>query len=272
MKRSYPTITLGFSLAIISNMLSIHGQSPHTSMDAPQEKQTKFDETNFKNHMINHFNEGCPANSECTPKMGKDYQSWIKFLTSTNGLKKKVWMRDKFRKEKGIPFEIWLSEQQRADDKIIFWDSHCRSHNPDKGPKIRIGLAMVKHLNELKDYKENVYLRFIERFKDKGKAPQQYFGPRDETPLYLDGNELIYQRLLEGHTYGMSVSSLGALHIVPTISPKEFPQTIDCPENLVSSVTKKNLPKNLYSGIYCQRTYNIKTKKFETLLFGWSCN
>lgn len=252
-----------------------HAQTDiHTSADAPKEKQKEFSQDEFKPHMIDHFNEGCPANSECSPEMGKLHKRWVDNLTNFSKEKDGWRLLDRFRKTNGVPFEVWSTEKALAKENIIFWDSPCRDHNQEGKPKISIGIVIVNHLKKLKELVDNkkVYLRFLKIYQGKGKPAKSYMTLRGDNPLYIEDNKLIYQRLEEGHYYGLSVAQSGELNIVATKSPPEFPQSIECPKELVDELKSDPNPENLYAGIYCQKTWNMTKKDFDILMVGWSCN
>jgi hypothetical protein len=269
-------ILVTFLLIFLFSLPSMGQSNPkvHTAPSAPTTKQSNFTEDQFKPHMINHFNEGCPTNSECSPEMGMLYKRWVK--TVTNFAKEKDGWRllERFRKANGVPFEVWATEKSKASEGIIFWDSPCRNHNIEGKEKIRIGIVMVPHLNKLKKLttSNNIYLRFLKIFQGKKKKSKTYNTLRGENPLYIENDKLIYQRLEEGQYYGLSVDQSGGLNIISTKTPPEYPQSIDCPQELVEELKSFPPSENLYAGVYCQKTWNMTKKKFDILMVGWSCN
>jgi hypothetical protein len=98
--------------------------------------------------------------------------------------------------------------------------------------------------------------------------------PRSDTPLYFDGDNLIYQIEFEGNYFSQSLTKKGEMRVVESITPKEFPKTIDCPKNLlnVASKKKEKLNQDLYLGFFCQRTWDKQTGSSNIILLPWSCN
>jgi hypothetical protein len=246
----------------------------HTAPSAPKDKQTTFKEKEFKPHMVDHFNQGCPANSECSPEMGKLFKSWTDSLNNFGNEKSGHLLLERFRQANGVPFEVWTTSKATAKDRVIFWDSPCQEHNLENQEKIGIGMVMVKNLKELQELaKENkIYLRYLKLYQSDKKTIKTYQTLRGETPLYIENDQLIYQKVEEGQSYGLSVGLDGKLKIVTTQEPKDYPRLIDCPKELEEEANKILTPKNLYAGFYCQRTWNKSTDKFDTLMVGWSCN
>lgn len=246
----------------------------HTSPSAPKDKQKNFTEDQFKPHMVDHFNQGCPANSECSPKMGKLYKRWTESLENFASEKQGYRLLEKFRNENGVPFEVWTTSKKTPEDDVISWDSPCEQHNLEGQDKFGIGMVMVKDLKELKSRinKEKVILRYLVVSPKNGNATKTYQTLRGETPIYIENDNLIYQKMDEGQSYGLSVGKNGDLKVVATITPKEFPRSIDCPRNLQEEAIRNKTPKNLYSGFYCQKTWNRTTDQFDTIMVGWSCN
>ncbi len=246
----------------------------HTGPSAPKDQQKIFTEDQFKPHMVDHYNQGCPANSECSPAMGKLYKRWTDTLNNFGGEKEGHRLLEKFRSQNGVPFEVWTTEKASAKDNVIFWDSPCQEHNQEGQKKIGIGMVMVKNLKELKGLTKEgkIYLRSLKLLEEEKSPILTYQTLRGETPLYIENNHLIYQKMEEGQSYGLSVSRKGALKVVSTQVPKDYPRSIDCPKVLVDEAKKEQSPKNLYAGFYCQKTWNKTTDKFNVLMVGWSCN
>lgn len=245
----------------------------HTGMDAPKETQTNFKSEEFKPHMLFHFNEGCPTNSECSPEMGKRYQRFAEAVKEVEKNPRGFEYLDSLRKKSGIPFDLWTTEKAKAKEDIIIWDSPCRQHNLEDQKKIGIGLAMATDFIPLTKFEaeEKIYLRRLYRFQ-KGKDPETFYTFRGDTPIYFEDDRLVFKRMIEGHYYGVAVDNKGQVNVVNTTVPVDFPRSIDCPQEFLNSMKKITQPENLYSGVYCQKTWNKSTKDFETVLIGWSCN
>lgn len=266
--------TLGISSLLAAETKSNSPKKTHTAPTAPAEVQKNFQESQFKSHMVNHYNEGCPSNSECSATMGKLYKRWVDSLDNFSTEKEGHRLLEKFRKNNGVPFQLWTTSKAKAQEGIIFWDSPCEEHNKENQEHYGIGFVMVKHLKDLNDLKKKnlVHLRFLKLLQEENSPILEYEALRGETPVYIDGEKLVYQKLEEGNSYGLSVQTSGELHVVPTKVPPEYPRSIDCPKALVDSLDKKKMPQHLYSGVYCQRTWNMSRKKFDILMVPWSCN
>lgn len=263
-----------FMVCITTFCTQVYGDKVHTGMDAPKDKQTEFTEAQFKPHMIDHFNEGCPTNSECSPELGILYKRWSELAKNFTGKNYAPERLENFRTQNGIPIPLWITEKGTPKDNLITWDSPCRDHNKEKEEKIRIGLIFVDHLKKtqslVKDKK--VILRFLQIYQGEKTPPKEILSLRGETPLYFDGDQLVYQLSIEGSYYGMSLSQDGALKIVDTVKPAEFSESMECPKIMTESLKKKEITKNLYSGFYCKRIWNVRSNKYEIIQVGWSCN
>lgn len=272
-------ILMAFLLGISPHSLGEMGEKDaptkvHTGMNAPVDQQKEFTEDQFKPHMIDHFNEGCPTNSECSPKMGTLYKRWTELVESFGGKGYASKRLENFRMKNGAPVEVWVTEKGKASDDLIFWDSPCKNHNLEEQPKIRIGLGFAKNLNELSslEKEEKLIFRFLRIYQGKGKPSKEIRTLRGDMPLYLDGEKLVFQKSIEGSYYGLSLDFSGKMEIIDPIKPPEFPNSLDCPKDFEEEIKEKTLTKNLYSGTYCQRTWNIKKNAFDILMVGWSCN
>ncbi|MBC98316.1 MAG: hypothetical protein CME63_11235 [Halobacteriovoraceae bacterium] len=247
----------------------------HTSMDAPKEIQKNFKREDFKPYMLDHFNEGCPTNSTCTKKMGKLYKNWSQTLSSLSQNKKMNEKLESYRREKGIPFEVWVTQTEKHNPELITWEGNCNYHNREGHQKIKIGVALIKNISDLNNLEEKnlIATRKIYRL-GHGNKVIRYKVPQSDTPLYIAGDDLIYQRSENGIYYGLSINPEGHLGIIDTVSPPEFPKSMPCPK--VLEEVKKDHPedfeKEIYAGVYCQRIWNHSSKKMDTLLLGWSCD
>lgn len=248
----------------------------HTSMDAPKDVQATFKREDFKPYMLKHYNEGCPTNSTCTKEMGRRYKKWSKALRTNAHSKKITKALERFRKKNGIPFEVWITKTDKHHPDLIAWEGNCNYHNREGEKKIKIGVAMIKNIDDLNGLEKEkiIATRKLYRLNVTGNKVTRYRIPQNDTPLYLDGDNLIYQRSEDGIYFGLSITPAGKLAIVDTITPPEFPKSLACPKLLKEA--QKDHPEDfeqeIYAGVYCQKTWNRSRKKFETLLLGWSCD
>lgn len=261
-----------FCITVLSSR--VFADKIHSSMNAPKDQQTEFTESEFKPHMIDHFNEGCPTNSECSPELGLLFKSWSELAKSFSGKNYSPDRLENFRKRNGVPIPIWITEKGTVKDKLIIWDSPCRDHNLEKEEKIKIGMIFVDHLKKMESLvnDKKILMRFLRIYQGEDKPPKEIQSLRGETPLYFDGDKLIYQLSVEGAYYSLSLSQTGELKIVDTKTPEEYTQSMECPKVMEDDLKKREITKNLYSGFYCKRVWNIKSKKFEIIQVGWSCN
>ncbi len=261
----------------------INNSSEHTGMDAPKEIQADFKKEDFKPYMLNHYNEGCPTNSTCTKSMGLRYKEWSSTLSSTVGMKKgkekdkeKARILESFRKEKGLPFEVWVTESEKHHPDLILWEGNCNYHNREGHKKIQLGVTFIKKLDDLNVLEKMGVLasRKLYHLNPATNKITRYRVPQNDTPLYMDGEEMIYQRSEDGIYYGISINPEGYISVVDTISPDEFPRSIPCPDllNQAQGDHPEDFEKDIYAGVYCQQTWNKQTKSLDIILLGWSCD
>ena len=259
-----------FSFIILLS-LEIKGNSSDKKLDKNQE-ELKIEQ--FKPHMLDHPFEGCPANSGCTEKLGLLNKKWSELLKKSikgKNLSKKL---ISFTKTNGVPIPLWLTEDASTKDNLIIWDSPCKNHNLENQKSIKMGMIFTKSLNDLSSLikEKKVLPRFLNVYQGENKKPIELQTIRGETPLYFNGSKIIYQLGSEGLYYGLGLNPKGKLKIVTPVTPQEFPSSTPCPKSMEDSLKKKTIATNLYSGFYCQKIWNIKTKKFEIIQIGWSCN
>ncbi len=245
-------------------------------MDAPPQVQANFKKEDFKPYMLDHYNEGCPTNSTCTKNMGMLYKKWSQALSNASLQKNNTKILEDFRKSAGIPFEVWVTQTQKHQSNLITWEGNCNYHNREGEKKIKIGVALIKNIDDLLEMEKSksIATRKLYRLNPNGNKITRYRIPQADTPLYIDGDELIYQRSENGIYYGISINPEGHLGIVDTETPREFPQSMPCPKVLkeAQSSHSEDFEKEIYAGVYCQRTWNSQSKIFETILLGWSCD
>lgn len=251
----------------------------HTSMDAPKDIQATFKREDFKPYMLKHYNEGCPTNSTCTKEMGQLYKKWSDTLSENADSKKITKALESFRKKVGIPFEVWITKTDKHHPDLVAWEGNCNYHNREGEKKIKIGVTMVRNIDDLNalEKKGIISTRKLYRLssnKNNVSKVVRYRIPQSDTPLYFDGDKLIYQKSEDGIYYGLAISPEGKLKIVDTITPKEYPQSLPCPKVLkeAQAAHPKDFESEIYAGVYCQRTWNRATKKYEIILLGWSCD
>ncbi len=251
-------------------------QGEHTSMDAPAEVQATFKEEDFRPYMLDHYNEGCPTNSTCTKEMGMLYKKWSEALSASAGKKKLTQGLENFRRQVGVPFEVWVTQTDKHYPGLITWEGNCNYHNREGEKKIKIGVSLVKNIDDLLELEKTqiIATRKLYRLNPSTNKVIRYRIPQADTPLYIDGDALIYQRSENGIYYGISINPEGHLTVVDTETPQEFPKSLPCPKilNEVQTAHPEDFEKEIYAGVYCQKTWNRQSKAFETILLGWSCD
>ncbi len=252
---------------ILITLLSFSTKATSTSTSISKDQQS------FKSKEFIHTNIGCPMNSTCNKETGAIYKQWAKLLRKTNKNHNQVSTLNKLAKEVGFPFSSWVSSTSKLTDKLIIWDSHCRNHNIDGREKIHIGLQFINNTSEAKQLSKlgHTYNRFMLTQEKSGEIGERIV-PRMDPPLYFDGQNLIYQMELEGNYFSQSLSKSGRFKIVKSYTPKDFPRTITCSQNLLKAASSKELTKDLYLGFFCQEIWDKKSGLKKTILLPWSCN
>lgn len=219
-------------------------------------------EEQFRPYMVDHINEGCPANSECNEVLGQKRKQWeesLKKYSAQNDLKTLM-------QKVGHPFKVWFEPKKSGSLEVISWHSPCESHNKENHI---IRTAEVFLRSPIKE-KEDEKILFHRIYLQEGKKVTQYIIPRDETPLYKSGDELVFLLENKGQYFGLEVNSRNQFSLIKTPSTQIFPEVVACPKGL-SEHFNKNAPKGLYQFFNCKAIWNKKTKKFETFIVGKAC-
>ncbi len=227
----------------------------------------------FKPHMLDHIHEGCPTNSSCLPQTGKHYKQWIDLLKKKSFRGTRPWMKiDRFRQKNGIPLEIWSFPLGEKTEGLIHWDGPCANHN-QKGHKIQMALGLAKNFAELEQLEKKGKIHIPRAFMlTASDTIKEYFVPRGSTPLYLDGDALAYIKETEGVYYGLKIRPQGKLAILPPKQAQHQAQSVECPKKLNERFARHARPQMLYQGSYCRSFWNQKSKIYQTMIFGWTCN
>lgn len=231
-----------------------------------------FSEKDFKPHMIDHYFEGCPTNSKCSPEVGKKRNTWVKFIKSISNdsdLVKSKKMK-KFIKNHGVPLGVFANNDSEKDNSLILWDSPCKIHNKKEEENIYLGEVVVRNFLEAKRDKVGVYIPHAHLMKNE-KEIQMYMVPRGENPSHLEGDKLIYIKEEDGHYYSIKVDPKGVIELSPPLITSHNARSIRCPKELIHSFIKNIHVKNLYQDVYCKELWNSETKKYRPMIFGLSC-
>ena len=265
--------------------LSTHGlaQEKNTVQNSPSKE---FSAEDFKAHMIDHIHKGCPTNSSCSSKMGKLLNQW-KNVLKLSVSKKNGWIGlERFKEKNGLPLEFWSSRVQKGEGEIVQWDSPCKNHNPetklDKEGKalptafdpIMISMAFMKNINKKeKELLSQGSYFFRKAFTLNSKNKITAFNiPRNSLPQGIQKGRLLFSQQREGVYFSFTISPNGAIKLRPFLELKNPPQSSDCPKELNEEFAKQKLPKELYLGSYCQKIWNEQSRKYQPIIYGWSCN
>lgn len=217
-------------------------------------------EKNFKPHMVDHLNEGCPSNSECTAELGKKRKAWEDlFKTRPTAM-----AMNALAKTIGFPLKIWNDKNSSKED-YISWNSPCEVHNIE-GQEIRTAEIFIKSPLKNKDH-----ALFHKIYMENGDKVREYIIPRDETPLYKDGNDLVFLLEEKGHYFGMRINEKNEYSLIKNPSTQHFSELISCPK-ILQDYFDKNVHKDLYRFSNCKALWNDKTKKYETFIVGKACS
>ena len=72
--------------------------------------------------------------------------------------------------------------------------------------------------------------------------------PRGVTPLYLQGDDLVYITGVEGHYYGLRIGANGDLKIVNPSSRHQSSQPVNCPRSLTRKFAQFTPPPRAVPG------------------------
>lgn len=219
-----------------------------------------------------HAEDGCPSNSYCSPLAGNERKKWIAFmdkLTVTGSAR--IQRLEEFRKKTGIPLTAWINAERQKDKDIISWDSRCLHHQKEGNVyfQAEILAPALATLKERKLVLDQTYTII------KDNVVRTYVTPREEYPLYLDGDDLVFLREEEGSYYALKITPAGLGEIIEasTLASDDYPTEIKCPDALINFAKEREKGRNLYiASPFCKQIKNIKTKENQIFLFNKSCN
>jgi hypothetical protein len=211
-----------------------------------------------------HQNQGCPINSDCSIKNGILLQSWEKMLSMADS-KSTGRMIRKFKKKHGIPLEFLTTiESKEAIDPILY-KSRCSQHNP-KNPNNRI-LKGTKFLKSAASNEHIVFDKII--LHDEGKQIE-YKVPYQDTPIMIKDNKLIITKDYDDDFYQLAIGSDDSLEVVD-INIKTLKRAMNRRIKEVKCPSKINVDKKYNQSSYCQKIWDLNTKKLKTIQLNWSC-
>ncbi|MBH47035.1 MAG: hypothetical protein CME71_02565 [Halobacteriovorax sp.] len=218
----------------------------------------------FKLHMIDHPFEGCPGGSKCTEETGKHRKAWHDTL-KTKRLSRSIDFHQKF----GVPMAMWSQPVSPVTKGLALWDSPCSHHNLENS-KIFLAEVMTTNFEKLAQQRNLLIGKAV--LRKSSTEFIQYPIPRAEAPIYLKSNKMIYSADLDGEYYFYSIAADGSVEIVKGEKPARFPENIQCTEDMVQAFKKIPYPENLFKGASCKSIWDMDSKSFKSIVYGWSCS
>lgn len=243
------------------------------------EKKKKGESLSYED--FKHHHKGCPESSICSKQMGNKHQKFKKFISrmarKTNR-KKVINELNKYLQKNGLPIKLLAKKDVFKEFEPIMWNSACPNHNPTKKKNITIYQTLVyanrtgqdklkvKVGNKTKKLKIGP-----EAMMDKAYLldnDQQYILPHKLRPLYMKDNEMIVLKNFEDFYFGLSISPDGKWKVVDHLPAiKSFYQNrqeVKCPKDYA-------ITENYFKGRFCQKVYDLNTKKYKVVSLPWSC-
>ena len=224
-------------------------------------------EVKFLPYMAEHENLGCPSNSQCSKKIGIIRHQLLGIAKSNDG--NKIDKLRSFISSYGILLPVWGRESAQKNKELILWDSSCKAHNKEKFESMKLVEAFSKSLNSLKNEKDLFIPRAI-MVDRKSKRVRNVV--RGDAPILIDGDDLIYIQEIEGFYFGLRLDSKGNTQIEDAPKVTNYPSEVRCSDEVTKELLSLAPVEHLYQGAYCKIVWNKKSKKYETLALGWSCD
>lgn len=221
--------------------------------------------------MLDHINRGCPTNSRCNAETGEKY--WKLNLLAKEIQKRKSSDKEnasaieEFRKTHGLPIGFWSIDPLYKNPGVVSWNSHC-PHHRKKESEIFLGEMMVKEFNDI--HADQFFARTWRLTSDNKILSYRF--PRGDFPLALSGKDLFIPRDVDGIYYALLLDHQGKFRVTTNKVPKKLPTEVKCPKELVTAFGKEKQGAYLYQEAYCKALWDEKAERFDTLIFGWSCN
>lgn len=215
---------------------------------------------------------GCPENAYCQKNTGEVRSQWLKSLDEFN--------RDKISETKfnadlqnhfGLPMAGWAMEEAGVLPRIMMWDSPCKQHKREAS-KFYISDFFRKNLkeSELKEFTTIYYPRAV--VSDNNKNVYSMIVPRGDIPTFIDNDYLHYLKEDDGKYYALLLNREGEIRVTKPQIVKELPRDGVCTKEQVDLFLREAPSPTFYESHYCKEIWNKKTKAYNTILFGRSCN
>lgn len=224
-------------------------------------------EVKFLPYMAEHENLGCPSNSQCSKKIGLIRHQWVGIAKSND--RNKLKKMKSFTSSFGALLPVWGREDAQKNKDLILWDSACKTHNKEKLESMKLVEVFTKSLSTLEKEKDLFVPNAIRVNKKSGRVRKVI---RGDAPILVDGDDFIYIRELEGFYYAMRLKKNGSIHLEEVPKVSNYPREVACQDDTQKEILSLSPVKNLYQGGYCKVIWNKKTRSYETIAFGWSCD
>jgi hypothetical protein len=210
-----------------------------------------------------HEFKGCPLNSTCSKELGEARNEMIKLIegeafAALNTLKSKA----------GVLVQVWLRPEVKSS-QYISWDSACPDHVKER--KFQLALAPIKTLTPINEAeKKEIFYPYI--YLEEEGTYRRIIVPRNSQPIFISGKNLYFAEELEGKYYGLKLNFNGNFEIVETPHIIERSRYVDCPASLKDITKDEALPQSPYNQFYCKEIWNRELKKFQKVIFPYSCS
>lgn len=219
----------------------------------------------FKPYMLDHPFEGCPGGSKCTKETGIQRKKWSDLLKLKRNRLKSL---ETYRQKVGLPLATWSFPVTNIPTGLALWNSPCPDHNLEND-KILLAEFVASDFKKLEQLKNIIIRKTLLKTADKIVA---YPSIRDESPLYISQQRLVYNLDLDGDYYGISIGSDGSVKVVDPVMPSNFPENVSCPPEMETSFKELKSPNNLYKATTCKSLWDLEAKAYRTVAMGWSCS
>lgn len=249
-------------IALITCVFLMAYNSLGFAQDVGQEPTQEVAE--FKSYMIDHPFEGCPSGSKCTKDTGIIRKQFAAILKSK---KNKVKLLEDFRKKVGIPLSVWSQPVTTVAKGLSLWNSPCSNHNqPEK--QILLAEVMASDFRKLKNLKNVIVRKAVVLMNNKLIV---YPAIRDESPLYISQEKLVYNLDDEGEYYSIAIGRDEGVNVVTPTKIRNYPENVACPDLLIEKFKQIENPPLLYQGLSCKSIWDVEAKIYRTMAQGWSC-
>jgi hypothetical protein len=211
---------------------------------------------------------GCPENALCPKETGAHRLEWLDILTKFEQKKlSEKEVNKQIQLKLGLPIPLWATEEATKKPLAMLWNSPCKQHNIPTN-KTYIAVTFLKNLLP----KNNILFHSPAILLDIQNRPHSIMVLRGDAPLFIVNDSLYYTQDDEGHFYGLLVSPQGQLSISKVLFDSHYPREITCSKEQIEMFNRETPSPNFFQGYYCKEIWNTKSKTYQSLLVGWSCN